>query len=69
MEELDKPYVVAVYLSPTLSRRINYYLCKPCGQRLERMGRKKRQRFAETVERNLEAMGVLVGLERKAGEA
>jgi len=66
-EELDKPYMFAYYLDEKLSRWIQYFLCKPCGQRLERFGRSRRKRFAETVERNLWALGVLDGLERKGG--
>ncbi len=66
-EVLDKPYMVAYYLDEKLSRRIQYFLCRPCGQRLERAGQRKRKQFAETVERNLAEFGVLAGLERKGG--
>lgn len=66
-EELDKPYVMAYYLDEKLSRRIQYFLCRPCGQRLERAGRRKRRQFADKVERNLVALGVLNGLERRGG--
>jgi hypothetical protein len=66
-EALDKPYVVAYYLDARLSRRIQYFLCRPCGQRLERAGRRKRKQIVETVERNLWALGVLDGLERRGG--
>jgi hypothetical protein len=69
-EALGESYgVVADYLSKDLSRRIRYFLCRPCGQRLERAGKRKRRQLLETIERNLEQMGMLTGLERKGGEA
>ncbi len=67
MEELKQTYMFAYYLDAGLTRRVGYYLCKPCGQRLERFGRSRRKRFAETVERNLWALGALDGLERRGG--
>jgi hypothetical protein len=63
-EPLDEPHGAADYLDKTLSRRIRYFLCRPCGQRLERAGKRKRRQLLETIERNLENMGCLTGLER-----
>ncbi len=66
-EALDRPYMFAHYLDAKLSRRIQYFLCRPCARRLERAGRRKRKQLVETVERNLAELGVLAGLERRDG--
>jgi hypothetical protein len=64
------PYGTGVWFEPRFKRSVQYHLCKPCGQRFERAkGRKQRRRLLETIERNLEQMGMITGLERKGGEA
>ncbi len=66
----DKPpHVIGKFVRDDLTRAILYHLCKPCGVRLYKAGKRRRRILTERIERNLEEHGAFVGIVRTGMQA
>ncbi len=66
---LDEPTSMAAWVDDSFTRSVIYGLCDACAQRMEKAGKRGRQRLLSRIEKNLEAHGVLEGIRREGMRA